>query len=191
MKITGVLTSMSPQYSGSNDYGPWTVQSLTVKTSEGDKDVKVWNRPDFTSAKGKYISLDGVEEGKGKKKGQWVDVLEVKSEKADITITDRTPEHGTTPVPPSKSTPATTTSSSTFKRPTQAEYDAVIVHAIDFVHHAFSKHQNVVAEAIAEIVKGYMVAFAKGDFVVEPKEKPAQEKPGTPKAPINPDDIPF
>jgi hypothetical protein len=188
MKITGVLTSMSPQYSGSNDYGPWTVQSLTVKTSEGDKDVKVWNRPDFTSAKGKYISLDGVEEGKGKKKGQWVDVLEVKSEKADITITDRTPEHGTTPVPPSKSTPATTASSSTFKRPTQAEYDAVIVHAIDFVHHAFSKHQNVVAEAIAEIVKGYMVAFAKGDFVVEPKQ---EEKPGTPKAPINPDDIPF
>lgn len=184
MEFSGVLTSVSKYNSGSNTYGPWSVQALTVKHGSEQWDIKVWGRPDFASAKGKYISLTEVEWGKGKNRaGDETKVLELKDGKGEVTVTER----GTAPVeqPASKQT----VGQPSYSKPTQAEYEAILAHAINFVTHQLflaelgaSEPKAVNQNAVAEIVKGYMVALAKGDFVPSPV-KPVEE--------VDPKDIPF
>jgi hypothetical protein len=63
-------------------------------------------------------------------------------------------------------------------RPTQAEFDQMILHAVEVVTRALGP--NSPSEAVAEVVKGYMVAFVKGDFIHSVNEKVESEDSDSP-----------
>lgn len=157
--VKGVLTSVSKFTSGSNPRGDWSVQVLTVKNGSESEDVKVWCRPDFTSAKGKWIEIDGVTPGKGKNKaGSEIDILELKAGAGNATVKDLT---GRATAPTKTTAPDT--------RRTIDEYFEVLDTVIRHVRDTFNSPGTIVPDqqAIAHVVNGTMVAFARGEFVVE------------------------
>jgi hypothetical protein len=192
----GEIISTGKYTTGSNTYGDWSVQGITIQDATGNKtEIKVWNRPDLAAAKGKFVEIDGVTPGKGKNRaGSVIDILELKSDGGSINVIEgatSVPAQGTTskPVNPTPKSPAP--QQGRWTPPSQSEYEGVLTHAIKIVTQAFdaaTKDTNVNHLAVAEVVKGYMVAYVKGDFEVDKSAKVTQpEKP----AEVDPSDIPL
>lgn len=187
MQVKGFLIFAGKYTTGNNDKGPWSVQTIGLKDYGKETKVKVWNRPDFVSAKGKFVEIDDVQNGKGKNEaGDTIDILELKSKDAKIEVKDK----------PSSSAPTGAKGGSGFRGETPLSltldtYLGVLDKVIDHVHRAFGKHQNVAAEAVAAVVNGTMVAFQKGHFVTNVGAQPVpaaqQQKPEE----IDPNNIPL
>ncbi len=171
MQLIGAITSVGKHSNGTNARGPWSIQILTVKSGDRNYTVKVWGRPDFSSAKGRQVGIDGLEETVDRD-GK-TPILELKDGVGEVTVKGDS-------TPPPTGSPAAHKSDSprpSFGRvvPTQSEYDEVLGHAIKLTAEHLAKHPSLGGDSfrtIGEIVKGYMTAYAKGDFVKESKQDP-------------------
>ncbi len=179
MQVKGYINYVSKHSSGTNERGDWSVQGITVKDGGQSTQVKIWNRPDMASAKGKYVEIDGVVEGKGKDKdGNAKDILELKGGAGKIEVKEKGAGNGGSKWTPEKPLAMAI-----------ADYNTFVANAIDFVSKQFKKAEpasSVSQDAVAHIVAGYQVALAKGHVVLT-KSAPAPTSQQEP----NPDDIPF
>jgi hypothetical protein len=177
MEIKGICVKAAKRKTGTNARGDWSNQYVQVKTEQGTVSVCVWNRADLASAEGKILTITGTEEGTDKS-GKACFILQSGEGSIEAKEIQRT----------TQASAQKNVAAGKYERPTQTEYEAVVGRVIDFVHSRFSKHQNVDAQAIAHVVNGIMVAYSKGDFLVE-NAKPAEaEKKVETKLD---DDIPF
>lgn len=183
-QYSGVLSYVSKYSSGVSARGEWSVQVITIRSGSTSTDIKVWGRPDLTSAKGKLIEVDGVTQGRGKDRGgNEVPCLELRDVKGSTIVTTSPGGPGqfqsegeVRPAP--QKTPASGPVWPEYSVPSRAEYEGVLAHAIAFVAGEFSKVLTpgdlALTGAVAEVVKGYMVAYVKGDFQA-PKPALAEE----------------
>lgn len=162
MQVKGILTNLTPWRSGKNARGHWSVQNLDLQFNGQKTSVTVWCRPDLSSARGKLVTLDGVEEGKNNKGNE---ILELRDGKGDVNVMEN----------PSSIVPTSTIATSSdvpaqYSRrvKTVEEYEAVLARAIKFVAIQFRPGGGVAPDfqAVAHVVNGYMVAYSKGDFEV-------------------------
>lgn len=165
MQYQGAITNVGKYTTGNNQRGPWSVQHVTLKSGNTNHDITVWGKPDLSQVKGLRATIEGVEWGTDKQDKR---VLELRGKDGTITISRDTP---TTSAPQQ----AGSAPSSDDGIPTQAQYEGVLGHAIQFVGREFEQLSTAETDfrAVAEVVKGYMVAFAKGDFRVVKTAPPA------------------
>jgi hypothetical protein len=171
-QLKGIIVNVTDHFVSKDPSNDWTLQVITVRNNAGiNHDVKIWNRPDLSREKGKMVELDGCVAAKDK---QNRDCLQIKKNQGSIETFDapKPDKPDLRPVFPANtgSSPAPA-----YSVPTQTEYEAVLTRAVRVVTDAFLDATNdksflpapVDQQAVAEVVKGYLVAYSKGDFIAE------------------------
>jgi hypothetical protein len=132
--------------------------------------VKVWSRPDVSSAVNKFVSIDGAEDDTDK---EGKPCFKLMAGKGGVSVQDRQP--GT-----SGPVAQTTTGKPIYIR-TVDDYEVVLSRAIATVTKELAANLSddaVSAPAVATIVTSYMAAYVRGDFAVpsnQPKDSVTED----------------
>jgi hypothetical protein len=154
MQIEGIVKSVSKQSNGRNAKGDWTMQ--WVEFVDGRR-VKVWTRPDLSTAVNKFVSIDDVSDDIDKS-GNACFVL--KADKGSVHVKDREP--GTSG--PVSETPVALSLPRIAR--TIDDYENVLHRAVAFISKEFEGVAENKAQAVAQVVTSYMAAYVRGDFAV-------------------------